>query len=81
MLRSTNRVLLNPATTGVTLTVTHALGTVPDVVFFTPLSNIGQGRTYAPLAGRTADTLTVINSLETNVTVDVYSWAYQGRLY
>jgi len=80
MLRARNRVTCNPATTGVSLTVTHGLGTTVDACWLVACSDRGLGRTY--LVNRTgANTVRVCNSVGTTVTVDVFSWVYQGRLY
>jgi len=79
MLRSILR--RTTASTGVTLSVTHALGTIPDVVTFTPTSGLGQDRTYMAPGARSAAVVHVVNSIESTVTVDVTCLAYQGRLY
>jgi hypothetical protein len=82
MLRARNRVTLNPATTGVDLTVTHGLGTTADMWWIVPCSTRAQGRTYVPAAAAlTANTITVCNSVQTNATVDVFTLVFQGRLY
>ena len=79
MLRARNRG--TTGSTGVALTLTHALGTIPDVVTFTPTSGLGQDRTYMAPGARSAAVVHVVNSIESTVTVDVTCLAYQGRLY
>lgn len=67
--------------TGVTLTVTHGLGTTLDFWAIAP-RNL---RAYAP--GRpaanypTANVIFVTDWMQTTVTMDVLCVAYQGRLY
>jgi len=79
MLRSRNRV--RTASTGVSLTVTHGLGVVPDLYLITPLSARNLGCTYVRAASVLTNTIDICNSVQTTVTVDVFCWAYQGRLY
>lgn len=81
MLRARNRVTLNPANTGTVLTVTHGLGTTVDAWWFVACSDRGQGRTYLFADPNAANTIRVCNSYQTNVTVDVFTLVYQGRLY
>jgi hypothetical protein len=82
MLRTRVQRTHNPATTGVALTVTHGLGVTLDMWWIVPISGRGQGRTYRPAAILPGpQTITLTNSRETNVTVDVFCLVFQGRLY
>jgi hypothetical protein len=79
MLRT--RVQRRTDSTGVILTVTHGLGTTLDAWNLVDVSARGRGRTYHVNGAVTANTINIANSLNTNVTVDVFCWVYQGRLY
>ena len=82
MLRAVNRVR-TPTVTGTSLTVTHALGAVPDFWAITALSARSQNRTYVVGGPATVLTnlITICNSLQSNCTCDVFTVNYQGRLY
>jgi len=69
------------ANTGVTLTVTHGLGAVPDHWNIEPINDRSFGRTYVVPATNLTNTIDIVNSLVSNATVDVFVWSYQGRLY
>ena len=80
MLRA--RVQTRTGSTGVVLSVPHTLGARPDAWWFVHRSNRGVGRTYIPIANTVSTThISVCNSLQTNVTLDIFTLAYQGRLY
>jgi hypothetical protein len=79
MLRT--RVRRTTASTGVTLTVTHGLGAVPDLWSIEPLSDRGVGRTYVVPATVLTNLINIVNSISTTVTVDVFCINWQGRLY
>jgi len=78
MLRSHNVVCTG--STGVSLTVTHGLGVVPDR-WFHASRNLRCRGTYYLAAAVLTNVLTVVNSLESTVSLDVFCWVYQGRLY
>jgi len=79
MLRT--RVRRCTASTGVTLTVTHGLGVVPDFWAIQQLNLRGLGCTYV-LPGSIGTTrMHIRNALQTTVSVDVFVIGYQGRLY
>ena len=69
------------ASTGVALTVTHGLGVIPSIYFYTPLSDRGVGRTYLPPANILTNTLVVVNSVQTTVTLDIFVLSFKGELY
>ena len=69
------------ASTGVTLTVTHGLGAVPDFWSIAAVSGVGLGRTYVVPATPLTNTIDIVNSVESTVTLDVFTINYQGRLY
>ena len=79
MLRT--RVRRATGTTGATLTVTHALGAVPDFYKAVPCSARNVGRTYIPVGTVLTNIISIHNDLQTTVTVDVFCWVWQGRLY
>lgn len=79
MLRT--RVRRRTAATGVVLTVTHGLGTTLDAWNIVNVSNRARGRTYVVPGTALANTINVANSIASMVTVDVFCWVYQGRLY
>jgi len=69
------------ASTGVTLTVTHGLGAVPDFWSIAAVSGRNVGRAYVVPATVLTNTIDVVNSVQTTVTLDVFTINYQGRLY
>ena len=75
------RIRRTTASTGVTLTVTHALNVVPDVWFPQDVSGRGRGRTVAMAATLLTNTVAIVNSTQTTVTVDVFVMAFKGELY
>jgi len=79
MLRT--RVRRTTGSTGVSLTVTHGLGQVPDAWWFVHGSNRGVGFTYMPFGTALTNTIDVCNSNQTTVTLDVFCIFYNGRLY
>ena len=79
MLRT--RVRRTTASTGVALTVTHGLGVTLDAWNIVACSARAAGRTYVFPALVGINTITIVNSLQTTCTIDVFAWAYQGRLY
>jgi len=78
MLRARNRG--TTGSTGVALTLTHALGTIPDVVIVTVCNNEGIGPFSDP-AARTAQVTNVALWGGSTCTVEVYAVALAGRLY
>lgn len=79
MLRT--RVRRTTASTGVTLTVTHGLGAVPDIWWIEPVSDRSQGRAYVVAATVLTNLINVVCSIQTTCTLDVFVQNYQGRLY
>jgi len=79
MLRT--RVRRRTASTGVSLSVTHALGAIPDYYKIVPCSARNVGRTHVVIGTVLTNTIHICNSVQTTVTVDVFCWVYQGRLY
>ena len=79
MLRT--RVRRTTGSTGVTLTVTHGLGAVPDMWFIEPCSDRSLGRAYAVPGQVLTNTIDVVCSIESTCTLDVFVQNYQGRLY
>jgi len=67
--------------TGVTLTVTHGMGAVPDYWNVEPVSDRSQGRAYIVPATYLTNTIDVVCSIESTCTLDVFTVTYQGRLY
>lgn len=78
MLRT--RVQTRTASTGVTLSVSHGLGTTLDAWNIVELSNRGTGVTYQ-IGAAGANRICVVNSAQTTVTLEVFAFVYQGRLY
>lgn len=79
MLRT--RVQRTTASTGVNLSVTHALGAVPDLWTQEPVSARALGATFFVPATVLTNMLCINNPMQTTVTTDVFVWSYQGRLY
>jgi len=80
MLRA--RVQTRTNSTGVVLSVPHTLGGLPDAWWFVHRSNRGVGSTYIPAANTVSTThIYVVNSLQSNCTLDVFTLRYVGRLY
>jgi hypothetical protein len=79
MLRT--RVRRTTASTGVTLTVTHGLGAVPDIWTLEPVSARSLNRTRVVPATVLTNLINIVNSIQTTCTMDVFVWNYQGRLY
>ena len=75
------RIRRTTASTGVTLTVTHALNVVPDLWFPGDVTGRGIGRTTIMAATVLTNTLAIVNSAQTTVTVDVFVMAFKGELY
>jgi len=79
MLRSS--VFRSTAGTGVELTVTHALGAVPDVWWISARNGI-YGTYFASVAtAMLTNTLHIANDRASNSSVQVFALNYQGRLY
>jgi hypothetical protein len=79
MLRARTR--RTTASTGVTLTVTHGMGQVPDFWSCAAVSNRGLGRTAFITGRQLTNTIDIVNSIQTTVTVDIFTVFYNGRLY
>jgi hypothetical protein len=80
MLRTRVRRAIGP--TGVAVQITHGLGTTLDMWWWVACSARGRGATYRPVATfPTATVITLVNSIQTNVTLDVFCLVFQGRLY
>jgi len=79
MLRT--RVQTRTGSTGVILSVSHGLGTTLEAWNIVELSARGLGRTYHVPGTAAANRICVRNSIQTTVTVEVFCFAYQGRLY
>jgi len=79
MLRSHNAVCTG--STGVTLTVTHGLAQVPDMFWAVHRNGRGVGAGYFPAANVLTNTIDYINSLQSTVSVDIFCWFFDGRLY
>lgn len=75
------RVRRTTASTGVGLTVTHALRCVPDYWSIAQLSDRGLGRCYVVPNTVLTNTITIRCSIQTTVTVDVFVMAFKGELY
>jgi hypothetical protein len=75
------RVRRTTASTGVALTVTHALGVIPEVWMLEPCSDRGLGRSLVVPGTLTATTLIVRNSIGITVTLDVFVFTFKGELY
>ena len=67
--------------TGVILTVTHALGAVPDIWMIEPVSDRSLGRAYVVAGTVLTNIINVVCSIESTCTLDVFTINYQGRLY
>jgi len=78
MLRA--RTFRSTGTTGTRLTVTHALGAVPDAWFVAERNDHSYG-CFFPNANILTNTIDIINSLNSDASVDVVTINYQGRLY
>jgi len=79
MLRT--RVRRATASTGVTLTVTHSLGAVPDIWSLEPVSARSLNRSRVVPGTVLTNLINIVNSIQTTCTMDVFVWNYQGRLY
>jgi len=80
MLRA--RVQRSTGSTGVALTVTHGLGAIPELWWWTNVSNRGLGTTYRPAAVMpTTNHIFLVNSTQTSVTLDVFCIAQGGMVY
>lgn len=79
MLRARTR--RTTGSTGVTLTVTHGLGAVPDLWAIEPVSARPLGRQYVVPGTVLTNIINVVCSIETTCTLDVFTINYQGRLY
>jgi hypothetical protein len=77
MLRA--RVRRCTGTTGLQMSVTHGLGTTADVVWWVGRNRWQPGTYLVQNTG--ANTVHVVNSLNSNATLDVFCWVWQGRLY
>jgi hypothetical protein len=69
------------ANTNVTLTVTHALGAVPDFWHLESRSDRGMGRHYVMPGTILTNTIGVRNGLVSLASMDIWVINYQGRLY
>lgn len=78
MLRT--RIQTRTLNTGVQLSVSHGLGTTIDAWNLVPLSSRGRG-TLCTIGNPGPNRLTVISSLRSCVTFEMFAFAYQGRLY
>jgi len=72
---------LTQTVTGTAMTVTHGLGAVPEVWHLEPTSDKGLGRCYVVPGTVLTNTINIMCSVESAVTVDVFCQNYQGRLY
>ena len=79
MLRT--RVQRTTGTTGAVLSVTHALGAVPDLWALEPVSGRSLNRTYVTPGTPLTNMICIQNDIQTTCTMDVFVWSYQGRLY
>lgn len=79
MLRARN--IVTTGSTGVALTVTHGLGQIPDAWWVSENGARGVGSIQVPVATVLTNTFTIRNSLQTTVTVNVFTIFYNGRLY
>ena len=79
MLRARTRA--TTASTGVTLSVSHGLGQVPDLWSLAPMSGRDLGRTIVIGGSVGTNRICINNPLQTTVTIDVFTWVYTGRLY
>lgn len=75
------RIRRTTASTGVGLTVTHALNVVPDFWSVTGCSDRSLGRTYVLPANILTNTILIRNSMQTTCTIDVFVMAFKGELY
>jgi hypothetical protein len=78
MLRT--RVQTRTLITGVQLSVSHGLGTTLDAWNLVCLSNRGRG-TLCTIGNPGPNRFTVISSLRSCVTFEMFAFVYQGRLY
>jgi hypothetical protein len=72
---------LTRTNTNVTLTVTHALGAVPDFWHLESRSDRGMGQNYVMPLSVLTNTIGVRNALRSLVSMDIWVINYQGRLY
>jgi len=80
MLRAS--VFRSTGSTGVTLSVTHALGAVPDAYWVSARNNHSWGTYFISVAtAMLTNTLHVCNSINSDASIDVFVLNYQGRLY
>jgi len=77
MLRFTQ--LCTTASTGVSLSVAHGLGGIPNVVIVTPMNTALGVEVYC--IGVDAVAVHVVNSLNTDAQAQVSCLIWQGRLY
>jgi hypothetical protein len=66
---------------GVAVSIAHGLGATLDAWNVVELEAIGRGRTYVIPASVGPVTLSVRNSIGTAISLEVFCWIYQGRLY
>lgn len=77
MLRA--RVRRSTGTTGLRLSVTHGLGTTADALWWVGRNPRTPGTYLVQNTG--ANTIHLVNSLNSSATLDVFAWVWQGRLY
>jgi hypothetical protein len=79
---------VSTANVNVDLSVSHGLGASADVIIISPIApgaigggaNGACGRTYL-LPAWGAARCCVHNSIQSQLTMDVFAWLFQGRLY
>lgn len=69
------------ANTNVSLTVTHALGAVPDFWHLESRADRGMGQHYVMPGTVLTNTIDVRNGLVSLASMDIWVVNYQGRLY
>jgi len=79
MLRARN--LVCTGSTGVNLTVTHGLGQIPDAWWFVNNIARGAGTVHLIVGSVLTNILTIASSLQSTVSVNVFTIFYNGRLY
>lgn len=75
------RVQRTTGSTGVALTVTHALRIPPEAWWVEPCSDRSLGRTIVVPNTALTNTINIRNSIQTTCTVDVFVMSLRGELY
>jgi len=79
MLRT--RIRACTGSTGVVLTILHGLAGTIDAWNIVELNVRGRSWTHSPPNTQTNQRICIANDIQTTVSVDVFCWAWQGRLY